>query len=182
MPDCLNDDVGLLVADFLGPAVAGVVDDGVNAECRAELGAVDGVDTYYFACAARLDDVAEKDTYWSLSNDRDPLTGYVADLIDGVDHASQRLDDGRLGIAEFRVGDAYGLSFCEKVFSQPAVVLCPTNDPLAHRQVGVAGVNNEHLAILSSIARVFTDKAQVARLEEASTVAEVMDIFGKVNA
>ncbi|WP_104090947.1 PTS mannitol transporter subunit IICBA [Arthrobacter sp. GMC3] len=48
--------------------------------------------------------------------------------------------------------------------------------------VGVAGVNNEHLAILSSIARVFTDKAQVARLESATTVDEVLDIFGKVNA
>ncbi|POH57055.1 PTS mannitol transporter subunit IICBA [Arthrobacter glacialis] len=48
--------------------------------------------------------------------------------------------------------------------------------------VGVAGVNNEHLAILSSIARVFTDKDQVARLENATSVDEVLDIFGKVNA
>ncbi|MDQ0278163.1 PTS system mannitol-specific IIC component [Arthrobacter silviterrae] len=48
--------------------------------------------------------------------------------------------------------------------------------------VGVAGVNNEHLAILSSIARVFTDKDQVARLEAASSVDEVLDIFRKVNA
>jgi len=48
--------------------------------------------------------------------------------------------------------------------------------------VGVAGVNNEHLAILSSIARVFTDKDQVARLEAASSVEEVLDIFRKVNA
>ncbi|ALO65518.1 PTS mannose transporter subunit IIA [Arthrobacter alpinus] len=48
--------------------------------------------------------------------------------------------------------------------------------------VGVAGINNEHLSILSSIARVFTDKAQVARLENATTVDEVLDIFGKVNA
>jgi mannitol PTS system EIICBA or EIICB component len=48
--------------------------------------------------------------------------------------------------------------------------------------VGVAGVNNEHLAILSSIARVFTDKDQVARLEQASSIDEVLDIFGKVNA
>ncbi len=48
--------------------------------------------------------------------------------------------------------------------------------------VGVAGVNNEHLAILSSIARVFTDKNQVARLEQATSVDEVLEIFGKVNA
>ncbi|SDQ59169.1 PTS mannitol transporter subunit IICBA [Pseudarthrobacter chlorophenolicus] len=48
--------------------------------------------------------------------------------------------------------------------------------------VGVAGVNNEHLHILSSIAKVFTNKEQVARLEAASTVDEVLELFGKVNA
>lgn len=48
--------------------------------------------------------------------------------------------------------------------------------------VGVAGLNNEHLAILSSIARVFTDTDQVERLENATSVDEILDIFGKVNA
>lgn len=48
--------------------------------------------------------------------------------------------------------------------------------------VGVAGVNNEHLHILSSIAKVFTNKAQVAQLEAATTVDEVLELFGKVNA
>lgn len=48
--------------------------------------------------------------------------------------------------------------------------------------VGVAGVNNEHLHILSSIAKVFTDKAQVAQLEAATSVDEVMALFGKVNS
>ncbi|PPB50979.1 PTS mannose transporter subunit IIA [Arthrobacter pityocampae] len=48
--------------------------------------------------------------------------------------------------------------------------------------VGVAGRNNEHLSILSAIARVFSDKAQVARLDEATTVDEVLALFGKVNA
>ncbi|HEY8702074.1 MAG TPA: PTS mannitol transporter subunit IICBA [Arthrobacter sp.] len=48
--------------------------------------------------------------------------------------------------------------------------------------VGVAGINNEHLHILSSIAKVFTDKAQVAQLEAATTVDEVLELFGKVNA
>ncbi|MFJ6078917.1 PTS mannitol transporter subunit IICBA [Pseudarthrobacter sp. NPDC092419] len=48
--------------------------------------------------------------------------------------------------------------------------------------VGVAGVNNEHLHILSSIAKVFTDKEQVARLEAATTVDEVLALFGKVNS
>ncbi|MDQ0735717.1 PTS mannitol transporter subunit IICBA [Arthrobacter agilis] len=48
--------------------------------------------------------------------------------------------------------------------------------------VGVAGVNNEHLSILSAIARVFSDKDQVAKLDEATTVDEVLALFGKVNA
>ncbi len=48
--------------------------------------------------------------------------------------------------------------------------------------VGMAGINNEHLHILSSIAKVFTNKAQVARLEAAKSVDEVLELFGKVNA
>ncbi|SFT88269.1 PTS mannitol transporter subunit IICBA [Arthrobacter sp. ov118] len=48
--------------------------------------------------------------------------------------------------------------------------------------VGVAGVNNEHLQILASIAKVFTNKAQVAQLEAATTVDEVLALFGKVNS
>jgi PTS system mannitol-specific IIC component len=48
--------------------------------------------------------------------------------------------------------------------------------------VGVAGVNNEHLHILSSIAKVFTNKAQVAQLEAATSAEEVLEIFRKVNA
>lgn len=48
--------------------------------------------------------------------------------------------------------------------------------------VGVAGIDNEHLHILSSIAKIFTDKAQVAQLEQAGSVQEVLDLFGKVNA
>ncbi|MET1064159.1 MAG: PTS sugar transporter subunit IIA, partial [Arthrobacter sp.] len=48
--------------------------------------------------------------------------------------------------------------------------------------VGVAGINNEHLQILASIAKVFTNKAQVAQLEAATTVEEVLALFGKVNS
>ena len=48
--------------------------------------------------------------------------------------------------------------------------------------VGVAGLNNEHLHILSSIAKVFTSNAQVAQLESATTVDEVLELFGKVNS
>lgn len=48
--------------------------------------------------------------------------------------------------------------------------------------VGVAGINNEHLHILSSIAKVFTDKQQVARLEAATSEDEVLELFGKVNS
>ncbi|MEH0108481.1 PTS mannitol transporter subunit IICBA [Tersicoccus sp. MR15.9] len=47
--------------------------------------------------------------------------------------------------------------------------------------VGIAGRNNEHLNILSSIAKVFSDKDQVARLEQAQSAREVLDIFDTVN-
>ncbi|MCA4134885.1 PTS mannitol transporter subunit IICBA [Arthrobacter sp. M4] len=48
--------------------------------------------------------------------------------------------------------------------------------------VGVAGLNNEHLHILSSIAKIFTDKEQVAQLEQAQSADEILALFGKVNA
>ncbi|KHL05659.1 PTS mannitol transporter subunit IICBA [Sinomonas humi] len=48
--------------------------------------------------------------------------------------------------------------------------------------VGIAGKDKEHLGILAKIAKVFGDREQVARLEKAETVDEVLDIFGKVNA
>ncbi|MCH6469135.1 PTS mannitol transporter subunit IICBA [Sinomonas terrae] len=48
--------------------------------------------------------------------------------------------------------------------------------------VGIAGKDKEHLGILAKIAKVFGDREQVARLEKAETVNEVLDIFGKVNA
>lgn len=43
--------------------------------------------------------------------------------------------------------------------------------------VGIAGVGNEHLGLLSSIATIFVDDEEVARLEAASTEQEVLDIF-----
>ncbi|WP_138441992.1 PTS mannitol transporter subunit IICBA [Sinomonas susongensis] len=48
--------------------------------------------------------------------------------------------------------------------------------------VGIAGKDKEHLGILAKIAKVFGDREQVARLEQAQSVDEVLDIFGKVNA
>ena len=48
--------------------------------------------------------------------------------------------------------------------------------------VGIAGKDKEHLGILAKIAKVFGDKEQVARLEAAQSVEDVLDIFGRVNA
>ena len=47
--------------------------------------------------------------------------------------------------------------------------------------VGIAGAGNDHLALLSKLAEVFVDKAQVARLQAATTPAEVQDILGGVS-
>ncbi|MFD5601124.1 PTS mannitol transporter subunit IICBA [Leucobacter sp. NPDC058333] len=47
--------------------------------------------------------------------------------------------------------------------------------------VGIAGKDKQHLSILAKIAKVFGDKDQVARLEAATSVEEILDVFGKVN-
>ncbi len=46
--------------------------------------------------------------------------------------------------------------------------------------VGIAGVQDEHLALLGQIAQVFVDQAQVAQLEAARTPADVMRVLGGV--
>ncbi|ONI61429.1 PTS sugar transporter subunit IIA [Okibacterium fritillariae] len=48
--------------------------------------------------------------------------------------------------------------------------------------VGIAGVNNEHLDILSRIAIIFSDEDEVAKLADASTTDEIFALLGDVNA
>lgn len=51
-----------------------------------------------------------------------------------------------------------------------------------HFVVGIAGIGNEHLDILSKIAIVFSDEDEVDALLRASSAEEIMDILGEVNA
>ncbi|GAA5148437.1 PTS sugar transporter subunit IIA [Nocardioides marinquilinus] len=46
--------------------------------------------------------------------------------------------------------------------------------------VGIAAAGQEHLALLGRIAKVFSDREQVDRLERASSSAEVMEVLGQV--
>ena len=46
--------------------------------------------------------------------------------------------------------------------------------------VGIAALGDDHLKLLGRIAEIFLDKEQVARLEAASSPAEVMQILGAV--
>ncbi|MDO4917000.1 MAG: PTS mannitol transporter subunit IICBA [Rothia sp. (in: high G+C Gram-positive bacteria)] len=46
--------------------------------------------------------------------------------------------------------------------------------------IGIAGADGEHLELLQKVAKIFSNKASVAQLEEAKTAQEVLDIFGKV--
>ncbi|WP_305067891.1 PTS mannitol transporter subunit IICBA [Kocuria sp. LUK] len=48
--------------------------------------------------------------------------------------------------------------------------------------IGIAGKDKEHLGMLAKIARIFSSKEQVARLNEARTADEVLEILGKVNS
>ncbi|MEX5297645.1 PTS mannitol transporter subunit IICBA [Kocuria sp. CPCC 205292] len=47
--------------------------------------------------------------------------------------------------------------------------------------IGIAGKDNEHLAILSRVAKIFGNKEKVRQLDEARTSDEVLDLLGKVN-
>lgn len=48
--------------------------------------------------------------------------------------------------------------------------------------IAVAAQGDDHLALLSRIAKVFADEEQVARLERASTPDEVLEVLGAVTA
>jgi len=47
--------------------------------------------------------------------------------------------------------------------------------------IGIAGLNNEHLDILSKIAIVFSDEDEVDKLLAAGSAQEVYDLLGDVN-
>ena len=44
--------------------------------------------------------------------------------------------------------------------------------------IGIAGVGDEHLAMLQKVAMTFSDPAQVERLENATTTEEILEILG----
>ncbi|WP_022883254.1 PTS sugar transporter subunit IIA [Glaciibacter superstes] len=48
--------------------------------------------------------------------------------------------------------------------------------------VGIAGLNNEHLEILSKIAVVFSDEDEVAKLVDAGSAEEIFSLLQEVNA
>jgi len=48
--------------------------------------------------------------------------------------------------------------------------------------VGIAGVNNEHLGILSKIAIIFSDEVEAKKMLDATTVDELYQLLGNVNA
>jgi PTS system mannitol-specific IIA component len=48
--------------------------------------------------------------------------------------------------------------------------------------VGIAGKDGGHMEVLSSIAIVFSDEDEVAKLRAAQTPEEILDLLGDVNA
>jgi PTS system mannitol-specific IIA component len=48
--------------------------------------------------------------------------------------------------------------------------------------VGIAGKDGGHMEVLSSIAIVFSDEDEVAKLQAAKTPQEVLELLGDVNA
>ena len=45
--------------------------------------------------------------------------------------------------------------------------------------VGIAGAGDEHLALLSQVAMTFSDEGEIAKLREATTVREVLDVLAQ---
>ncbi|WP_434993258.1 PTS mannitol transporter subunit IICBA [Arthrobacter sp. Ld5] len=157
------------------------------------------------SAAATRDDAATTDAGDVLAEESVVLNGTATTQEDAIDEA------GRLLVARGAVDSTYVAAMHERERSVPtymgnflaiphgtnaakdlirrsavSIVRYPEGIDWNGKQVkfvvGVAGRNNEHLSILSAIARVFSDKAQVARLDEATTVDEVLALFGKVNA
>ncbi|GAA1912724.1 hypothetical protein GCM10009737_12790 [Nocardioides lentus] len=64
-----------------------------------------------------------------------------------------------------------------------AIALVRHDDPLdwngepVRFVVGLAGKGSEHLALIGSLARVFTDSAEVERLRRAASAAEVLEVL-----
>jgi PTS system mannitol-specific IIA component len=50
-----------------------------------------------------------------------------------------------------------------------------------HIVIGIAGVENEHLEMLSKVAVVFSDEEDAARMRDATTVDELYDVLESVN-
>ena len=48
--------------------------------------------------------------------------------------------------------------------------------------VGIAGVDDQHLGILSKIAIIFSDMDEATKMSKASTVDELFELLGDVNA
>jgi mannitol PTS system EIIA component len=48
--------------------------------------------------------------------------------------------------------------------------------------VGIAGVNDEHLGILSKVAIIFSDPDEAQKMLDATTVDELYQLLGDVNA
>jgi mannitol PTS system EIIA component len=48
--------------------------------------------------------------------------------------------------------------------------------------VGIAGLDNEHLGILSKIAIIFSDQDEAKKMLDATTVEELYQLLGDVNA
>jgi PTS system mannitol-specific IIA component len=81
----------------------------------------------------------------------------------------------------------HGTNLSKDAIKHSAVSLVRYVNPIDWNQhevrivVGIAGVDNEHLAILSKIAIIFSDEAEAKKMLEATTVDELYQLLGDVN-
>lgn len=109
-----------------------------------------------------------KESYIPKMFDREELTStYMGNYV-AIPHGTEEAKESVLqsGIAVIQVPD--GVEFGE---NQEVKLL-----------IGIAGKNNEHLDILSSIAIVCSEEENIQKLVQANTPEEILTIFESVNA
>ena len=82
----------------------------------------------------------------------------------------------------------HGTNAAKATIRRSAMSLVRYADPIdwggrgqVHVVIGIAGIEDEHLGMLSKVALVFSDLDEATRMRDATTVEEIADLLASVN-
>lgn len=82
----------------------------------------------------------------------------------------------------------HGMNAAKATIRRSAMSLVRYADPIdwggrgqVHVVIGIAGIEDEHLGMLSKVALVFSDIDEATRMRDATTVEEIADLLASVN-